>query len=42
MMVKKSILITGEADDVDELVEMLKMDEAQSGDHIYTIKQVKQ
>jgi hypothetical protein len=38
---KKSVLISGEDEAIDELVEMLKMDEAHSGDHIYKIKKVK-
>jgi hypothetical protein len=34
----KSVLISGEDEAIDELVNMLKMDEAQSGEHIYDIK----
>jgi len=37
----KTIMISGEDEAINELVDMLKMDEAQSGDHIYMIKKVK-
>lgn len=40
VVTRKAIMISGEADIIDELVEMLEMNEAQSGEHLFDIKEV--